>query len=519
MSLQRHISNRGLLLSAVGGIVGSGWLLGPLFAAKIAGPAAILSWVIGGLLMMIIALTYAELSSMLPVPGGTVRFLQFSHGTLASFTIACLGWLASAAVPPIETMALLHYANNYMPGLMHAVHGTHVLTGEGFGIAVVLILVMSFINIMGVKLLSKTNSLVVVIKLLFPVLTIVTLLVMDFHASNFTSHGFAPFGLKGILSALPAAGVIFSFIGYAPAIQLAGEAKNPQKAIPFAILGALILCIILYVLLQTSFIGALTGKDIAHGWANINFAGESGPFAGIAVAIGAIWLSKLIFLGAFISPFGTALIYTGSTARMTYAMGQNGYLPHWLMHINRFGIPARIIGLNFLIGVILFLPFPTWQSMMSFLVSALVLAYTVGPLALGVLRHKLPDATRPFKVKCYKGVTMLGFYICNLIVFWTGWHILSYMLIAIGLGYVFLILYMLTPHGRGIDLQLKGGWWLVPYLACMGILSKLGSFGGGANWIGFGWDFVAIAIFSLVFYFISQHAGLRTETQLDEFRN
>lgn len=517
MQLRRSISNKGLLFSAVGGIVGSGWLLGPLFAAKIAGPAAILSWIIGGLLMMIIALTYAELASALPLSGGTVRFLHFSHGTFASFTIAWLGWLASAAVPPIETMALLHYADNYWPGLMHTEQGTNVLTSMGFCVAIALIFIMSFINIMGVKLLSKTNSLIVAVKLLFPIITIATLLTLDFHVTNFTQHSFMPYGLKGILAALPAAGVIFSFIGYAPAIQLAGEAKDPQRAIPFAILGALILCIVLYVLLQISFIGALDEKTILHGWSQLSFSGESGPFAGIAMAIGAMWLTKLLFVGSFISPFGTALIYTGSTARMTFAMGKNGYLPNWLMRVNRFGVPARLILLNFLIGVILFLPFPSWQSLMGFLVSALVLAYTVGPLALGVLRKKLPDLKRPFKIKSYRITTLLGFYICNLIIFWTGWHIIASMLIATVIGYVFLLAYQLL-HPNKLSLQLKGGWWLIPYLLGMGVFSALSTFGGGTGQLAFGWDFVVLAAFSAIIFWLAQRAGRQTATPMDELK-
>lgn len=514
MKLNRSIGTVGLLFSAVGGIVGSGWLLGPLFAAKIAGPAAIISWIIGGILMMIIALTYAELSSMLPLPGGTVRFLHFSHGTLASFTVGWLGWLASAAVPPIETMALVHYANNYWPGLIHKVQGTMVLSEKGLAFSIALLLIISAVNFLGVRLLSKTNNFVVALKLFFPLATLIVLLSLDFHAHNFVSHGFAPMGFKGILAALPSAGVIFAFIGYAPAIQLAGEAKNPQRAIPVAILGALVICIVLYVGLQASFIGAMPAKSLAHGWANLSFSGEAGPFAGLAVAVGAIWLSQLILVGSFISPFGTALIYTGSTARMTYAMGENGFLPKSFLKLNRFGIPSKILLINFVIGVILFLPFPTWQSMMSFLVAALVLAYTVGPLSLRVLRHKMPDANRPFHVKFAKIITIVGFYICNLIIYWTGWHIFSSMLIAIVIGYAVLALFMMSKYGKGLDLNIGGGFWMLPYLAIMGVMSYLGSFGGGRNIIAFGWDFLLLAVVTLIFYKWSHVAGRNSMTDL-----
>lgn len=514
MKLQRSIGTLGLLFSAIGGIIGSGWLLGPMFAAQIAGPAALLSWVIGGLVMMVIALTYAELASMLPVPGGMVRFLQFSHGTFSSYTMGWIGWLASAAVPPVETMALMHYVNNYVPGLMHTVAGTPLLTGLGFFVAVVLLFIMCIVNFFGVKLLSSTNSFMVFLKLIFPLITIITLLCLSFHHTNFTSMGFAPYGLHGVLTALPAAGVIFSFIGYTPAIMLAGEAKNPQRAIPIAVLGSLILCMILYLFLQAAFIGSLAPSDFAHGWANLSFSGDTGPFAGIAMTLGVIWLSNVLLAGAIISPFGTALLYTGATARLTYAMGQNGYMPNFLMKLNGFGIPARILGINFIIGVILFLPFPTWQGMMSFLVSALTLAYAVGPLALGILRKKLPKIKRPFKIKWVTFTNLSGFYICNLIIYWTGWDTISKMLAAIALGYIVLVIYLFTQSGKKLDLNFEGGWWFIPYFIVLGILSKISAFGGGTGALTFGWDFLVIAVFTTIVYYVAQYAGMQCETSL-----
>jgi len=172
MHLKRSIGTWGLLFAAIGGIVGSGWLLGPFNAAQIAGPASILSWVIGGALMMVVAMTFAELSSTFPLAGGTVRFLQLSHGPLVSFTMAWVGWISAAAVAPIETMALLQYSSNYIPGLMHTVQGTNVLTLMGIFVAACLMLVMCFINAMGAKFLSKANASVVIFKVAIPVLTL-----------------------------------------------------------------------------------------------------------------------------------------------------------------------------------------------------------------------------------------------------------------------------------------------------------------------------------------------------------
>ena len=509
MNLKRSIGTWGLLFAAIGGIIGSGWLFGPYYAARIAGPAAILSWVIGGCLMMVIALTFAELSSTFPMAGGTVRFLQLSHGPLVSFTMAWVGWISAAAVAPIETMALIQYASNYLPGLMQKVQGAHLLTGTGMVVAALLLLVMCFINVMGAKFLSKANTTLVVFKLMVPVLTLTILFSMDFHTSNFTTQHFAPMGIKGILAALPTAGVIFSFIGYSPAIQLAGEAKTPQRSIPIAIIGALSFSIFLYVILQTAFIGALKPSDFLMGWNHLSFAGDTGPFAGIVVAIGMAWMAKIIFIDAAISPFGTALIYTAATARICYAMGENGYLPNALMKMNRFGIPGRIIALNFVIGILLFMPFPSWQKLVGFLVSALVFAYAVGPLALPVLRKTLPNQHRPFRVPAPKLMCFLAFYICNLIIYWTGWDIVSKVLGAIVIGYIVLAIFKQTQQGKKLNLQWHNAWWIFIYVFLLGLISYLGDFGGGHRLVKFGWDFPVIAVMTYVVFELSQRLAMR----------
>ena len=95
--LKRHVGVIGLLFSSVGSIIGSGWLFGALNASMEAGPAAIISWGLGGILILLIALTYAELGTMFPLSGGVVRYPHLAFGTFASFTS---GWITWVAVGP-----------------------------------------------------------------------------------------------------------------------------------------------------------------------------------------------------------------------------------------------------------------------------------------------------------------------------------------------------------------------------------------------------------------------------------
>lgn len=507
--MKRAIGSFALLMMSVGGIVGSGWLFGPLYAAKAAGPSAILAWVIGGALMMVVALTFAELSTMFPVAGGMVRFAEITHGSLVGFALGWIAWLAAVSVAPIETMAMIQYASNYLPGIMHRVDGTPVLTNLGMLTAAAILFFICLLNKIGIKFISKTNVGIVLLKLAVPVFTLIVLFSVDFHASNLHHFGFMTTGWQGILSSLPTAGIIFSFIGFSPAIQLAGESKNPNRAIPLAILGSLSLCVILYVLLQIAFVGALKPEQLAHGWTHLSFSGDAGPFAGIAASLGLTGFMYILYADAAVSPLGTSFIYTTATARINYAMSENNYMPPILKKLNNKSVPMNAIWANFIIGLLLFLPFPAWQSMMSFLVSAFVFIYAVGPIALLSLRKSHPQQTRPFRLPCAKIITVLAFYICNLIIYWTGWNILYKVMIAIIIGLLYLCFYKLTRSGRHLKIDWRQGQWLAPYFIGMGVISFFGDFGGGDNTIPFGWDFLIIALFSCVIFYWALRSAKR----------
>lgn len=498
-ALRQDISKLGLLFTAVGGIVGSGWLFGPFYAAKMAGPGALLSWLIGGLMMMWIAFTFAELSTAYPVAGGMARFVQFSHGTFSSFTIAWVVWLAAVMVAPIEALAAVQYGSNYLPSLVHA-DGQHQLTALGILVAASLMLFLCVLNSFVVRFFAKSNFWLVIWKLLVPLMTCFVLMSHQFDLANFhQGNGFFAMGFKSILAALPAAGVIFSFIGYSPAIQLAAETKNPSKAIPFAIIGSLCIAIFLYVFIEMTFMAALPASSLSKGWAHLSYVHDRGPIAGVLTTLGAaVWL-VVIYADAILSPVGTAYVYTASTARVNIAMAQNGYMPRWMHKINHYGSPGYAILFNFFIGLFFFLPFPRWQAMVGFIVSCFVLAYSAGPLACVVMRFKDPETERRFKVPSVKVFCLIAFYICNLIIYWTGWAIVWKMLVLLGIGYVLLIVeHHLTQRRK--ELNMREGFWLLPYLLGLALISYWGSF-GGKQVIAFGYDFIVLAIFSAGVYY------------------
>jgi amino acid transporter len=146
--------------------------------------------------------------------------------------------------------------------------------------------------------------------------------------------------------------------------------------------------------------------------------------------------------------------------------------------------------------MLLFLPLPGWQAMVSFLVSGMVLSYAMGPIALLCMRLELPQQKRRFRLPAAYLICPLAFYFCNLLSYWTGWETIYKLAIAMSLGGAVFIVAIL--RGRlGTALGLKSAIWVIPYLLGLVLISYLGAF-GGKNIIPFGWDFLVIGIFSLV---------------------
>ncbi len=501
MQFKREISLFSLFLVGIGSVIGSGWLFGPMYTAQIAGPAAVVSWLLGGLLMAIITLTFAELGSAFPVAGSMVQVAQHSHGPLVGFMIGWLVWVSNIAIAPVETMAIMQYAGNYIPGLVTKINNVTVLTYLGFAASAIVLLLMTILNYYGARFFSKTNNIITAFKLIMPLITFILLMVIDFHSSNFHNNatgGFAPYGWHGILAALPLGGVVFSLLGANTVLHLAAESKNPQRYIPIALVGSIIICALLYTLLQFAFVGAVSPAAIAEGWSKIHFAGDSGPFAGILTALGLGWFVILLYADALISPFGTGFIFTGATARVNYGLSKIGFFPKRLQTLNQRGVPVVALIVNYLISLLLFLPFPGWQSLVGFIISCFILSYIIGPIALIVLRKTQPEYHRPFRLPWASLISFIAFYGCNLLVFWTGWDTVYKMMITLVIGVLVFIYYCVRQKDNLWATQLRISWWVFPYLIGMAIISLLGTFGGGKNWIPFGWDFAVIAIFSAV---------------------
>src|ERR1043166_3319097 len=270
--LRRSVGFYGLMFVSLGSIIGSGWLLGALNAAKVAGPASILSWLLAAGMLSLLALTYAELGATYPVAGGSARFSYYSHGPIAGFTAGWVGWLQAVFIAPVEVLAVITYVNSISWVNQHfnminkAGENAGLLNQTGLGVAFVLMVLFSTMNLGGAKFLSDSNVIVVIWKTAVPVLAIVVVAALQFNPANFhAGGGFMPFGFHGVFAALTG-GDVFALQGFEQAVQLAGEARNPKRDLSRAILTAMAIGAVLYSLLQVVMIGGLEPANIASGW-------------------------------------------------------------------------------------------------------------------------------------------------------------------------------------------------------------------------------------------------------------
>ncbi|MDT4906882.1 MAG: hypothetical protein QOI69_123 [Pseudonocardiales bacterium] len=513
--LKRSIGFWGLMFISLGSIIGSGWLLGALFAAEAAGPASLLSWILAAFMLMVLALIHAELGAAYPVAGGTARFPYFAFGTLAGFTAGWAAYLQSVTIAPIEVEASISYMSSTGWAKKHLVmlHTNGTLNGTGLIVATLAMLLFTVINLAGAKMLSDSNTMLVIWKTAVPILAIVVIMTLSFHASNFTAGGgFMPYGAHGVFAALPL-GVVFALQGFEQAVQMGGEARNPKKDISRAIISAMLVGAAVYILLEIAFIGGLSPSNLTHGWKSPIGPGDFGPYYTLALAAGAGWLGTILLIDAVVSPGGTGLIYLGTSARLSYALGEEEVLPDRLTETNKRGVPMYSILLAFVIGEIVFLPFPSWQSLVGLVTGATAIMYAFAPVSLAALQARDPDRPRPYRVPYPKIMNPLGFIAANLILYWGGFDAMWRLLAGIFVGrIIFEIALRRARDVKRPDIDWRAASWIWPWLVGTTIIGLMGRYGKGAHNVLPEWiDLLTVVAFSLVMFYYAVSLAMSTE--------
>ena len=511
--MRRSISSITLLFASVSAILGSGWLFTAYYTSILAGPSAIISWLIGGVLISIVAFTFAELSAMIPITGSSARIPYYTHGTVVSFLFAWIIWLSYASLAPTEVQAVLQYLSYFFPSLVE--YGSGSLTGRGYLFAAVLMVILCSINIFSLRWLLRANNALTIIKLCIPTIISLVILALFFRSPRhieFTHGGFFPMGFHGTFAGIAAGGIVFAFNGFKQACEMAGEAKKPKKSLPIAIIGSIVISLTIYLLLQFAFLTSVNSEQLAHGWAALNIVGSNSPFASILASQQLPSLLTLLYIGAIIGPLAAGLMYISSASRALYGMSKNDYIPLIFQKLTTQGNPVAAITINFILGILMFLPLPGWNKMVTFLTSLMAITYAIAPICLLALRAQAPKQLRPFKLPFITLWSWAAFFICTLLMYWSGWEIISKLGISLIFGLIILFGYHFgTERGRELKFDWVPSIWIWPYFIGVSIISYLGNFGHGRDIIPFGWDFIIIGIFCAFILYLSQKYKLPAE--------
>jgi amino acid transporter len=523
--LKQQISLVGLIALAVSVQVGSGWLLATLAAASIAGPASILTWVLGAVFFGIIGVTWMELGAMLPRSGAGVRYPRLTHGAFLSWFN---GWgylIAALALPVIEVQAVLTYVGGHWRqlGFLEEKAGITVLSWpRGILVGFVLLFVFFLLNSMGAKLLSESNKYVTIWKLVIPLVT-AGLMFAAFSSTNFTiGGGFAPLGGGAVFGALASGGIVFAYSGLRQILDFGGEVVNPQRNIPIAIIvGGLIIPLVIYVLLQIGFVSAVdwAAAGVRPGdWAGLQGSDwASAPLLNAVTAAGFAWFATILLTDAALSPAATGWVWLGIGTRTVYSMSVNRELPKTFQRINRHGTPMVALAACTALGLLFFFPAPSWYLFVGMVSIALTLSYVMGGPVLAVLRRTAPDLPRPVKLKGVTFWAMSGYVASLLLIYFAGW---------VPLINLFTIVFIALPL-YGAYTSVREGWsrpgpsWLLS--GAFTVAWAVIAVGGGwlatldqeqreGSW-GFGLYFSAIlltvAVFLAGLYAVSTEVGRR----------
>jgi amino acid transporter len=550
--LDRGVGFLGLLWASETSIIGSGWLFGALGAALIAGPSAILGWVLGSVIILVLALVHAELGGLFPVSGGTSRFPHYAFGSFAGATFGWASYLQAASVAPIEVLAAIqylstsHWARNFFHVNPAAGAAGGTLHGFGYLAAAIMLLLFVIINLVGIRFFARINNAITSWKVAVPVVTVLILLIGHFHGSNFGHAGGGFFtshdAIKNILLTLPA-GIIFSLLGFEQAVQLGGESANPGRDLPRAVIMSIIIGAILYILIQIAFIGSLP-PSVLHangGWLGLGASKSAvaaklaaGPFFTLASIVGISWLATVLRIDAVISPGGTGLMYETASARLSYGLSKNGFVPSAFERVSGSKVPVFGVIVATLVGVLFLLPFPSWAKLVGIVTSASVFMYAGAPVALGAMRRQKPDLARTYRLPAAGILSPLAFAGAGWVILFSGWQTYSTLVLALLLGYALIaVSYALKLNPRAPAMDWQAAPWIITWIIGMGVISYLSDFGpggiiggigffknvlnqGGTDDIGLWGGVIASGLFSLIIYYWAVATRLSDE-KVDEY--
>jgi amino acid transporter len=414
------------MMTGVTSIVGSGWLLSTQRLSNVSGPAAILTWVVGMIVAMSVALCFIEVGSSVPSAGGIGYYSRLTHGRFSGFLTSWINWLSIVTVPAIEAQAIVQYLSQLSPTFMSWYDAeAHMMSYTGIGYAIILMLFFMYINYWSVQLFIKFNNILTIIKVVVPILTIGCLLYLGMHPSNFghSMQEFVPFGFRSIFVGVVSCGVVMSFNGFQTPMTFSTEIVSPKRQLPIAVLGSILITFILYLALQAVFIGAVDPLKVAAGWDNINFRS---PYVNLLLLANFQVMVWVVYVSSALSPAACGAAFMASSSRMVYALSEDKLLPKYLSYLHPvYRSPRHAVVTCAILGCIYLFIFRSWAALVTVVSVLHLFSYLPAPIIVIANRLKnraiLKSSGREFRLPFASIVAPLIFICLSILLLLAAW--------------------------------------------------------------------------------------------------
>lgn len=421
-----------LLSLGIAAIVGAGIFTGIGNAARAAGPAVIVAFVIAGLACIFTALAYAELASMIPGSGSAYTYVFAALGRMPAFNTAWLFVLYIVVGNMFIATGWSAYFNAALDGLgiplPRWLQVSFLESADG-GMnlpAFTIMVLVTLLVVLGIRESVGVGNVLVVFKVLV-VLFFVGVGVVLIRPANW--EPFAPAGLSGVGAAVGAA--FFAYVGFEAMTTTAEESRNPRRDLPIGIIGSLSIVMVLYILVAIVLTGMVPAAELD----------AAAPLARAFQARGANYADGLVVVGALAATTTVLIAFQLALPRVFQAVARDGFLPRRLARIHpRFHTPVPVTVVGGVVTALGAALFPADLVLGVEVLSALGV-YILACVAVLVLKRTHPGALRKFRV--HAAFPVLGIVFCAYILAVQAALALLVFLGWIGLG---LMLYGFYGH-------------------------------------------------------------------------
>jgi basic amino acid/polyamine antiporter, APA family len=408
--LRRAVGAVSLTAMGLGAIIGTGIFVIIGEAISLSGPAIVLGFVLAGVTCIFSALSYSELASTIPVSGSAYTY---SYATLGELVAWIIGWDLILEYG-VAVAAVAVGWGGYLQSLLDSLFGINLPDsiagppGDGgtFNLpAVFLVLAVTALLCVGVRESARTNTAFVAFKLavlaLFVGLGVYALL---FHEGG-GAGGFSPFATHGFSGIVDAAALIFfAYIGFDAVSTSGEEAEKPQRDLPIAIVGSLLIATVIYIVVALVTVGLAPASKLG---------GSEAPLAD-ALKLGGgygSWAADILSLGALVAITSVVLTVLYGQTRIMYAMTRDGLLPREFGKLSRRQTPVRIT-LTFGLLIALFAAFIPLTEIAKLVNIGTLFAFVLVNVGVVVLRRTEPDLERGFRVPFVPAFPIIGTLLC-----------------------------------------------------------------------------------------------------------